>query len=779
MTSSSTIDPRLAEAVIYLASVCDRANADDARGFSAADVGVGHALAQLPLAQWDDDCVAVAKSLCLKYQGQLRTAGIAPELPADLAVGGMERDLVRSKARAHENKQRRVMVLNGDGAIVVSFPYDAQILAELKARVPPDMRRWDGGAKTWVVQPAAIRVVRELADKWEFRCDNGTLALPDVEPPTVEPEPEGVHVACEDGVFAVAFSYAPETVDAIKRVPGRFYVPADKTWRVPLASAEELAVFCEATSAQLTDAAAEALDGFLSSHHENIAASKRADAVDIEIPNLAEGVELLPFQSSGVAYAARSGRCIIGDDMGLGKTIQALSVLEIRGAFPAIVVCPATLKGNWAREVGKFFPHRSVEIVSGTKALDDYRNADITILNYDILAAHCGMKGGSGKAKPQFENLDLFVQGARGLVFDEAHRLKERTSKRTKAALAVAEAMPSDATVLCLTGTPFKNRHAEIWPLIQIVGHSEFFGAWTQFAKRYCDMHQRNIGGRLIWDTSGSSHGQELNDRMRGGGFYVRRAKRDVLTELEPKRRIPLLVEGDAKVMAEYRKAEADLIEYLQDMARRVMDELGPDAGKEAWQKAMRAAAVEHLIKVGYCKRLATKAKVPAAIDWIDTFLDTDPDAKLLVFAHHLDAIEKLVEKYQCPKIIGGVPNDERMQIVDRFQTDPSVRVLVLGITAAGEGLTLTQAHDVLFLEQGWTEAEQAQCEDRAYGRVSDLHSINAYYMLCDGTIDTRIYNLIEAKGAMAKTAADGHGAASSHTSVASDLLAGLVSEKG
>lgn len=772
MPTTNNLDLHLLAGVRHLAAVCDHANQDDGAGYSAADVAVGHALAAMPESSWTDDHLTVATALCHKYRRQLHAAGIDTTTAYPVDVSPRMRARVEASGREYAEAQQRRAILVGDDVIELAFPYNKEILEDLRKTVPSQMRRWQNETKQWLVQADAVRAVRQLATKWNFHLDPAIAALPDKDLPEIVADPEGVTIGYADDVFTIMFPYDADVLAGVKVLPGRYYVPDRKAWIVPIGSAAELAMFAERFGANMDEAARNMLDAHLTSHTRNVEASKTAEAVAIHVPNLADGVELLPFQSSGVAYATEAGRCIIGDDMGLGKTIQALCVLEIRHAYPAIVVCPATLKHNWAREIEKFFPHRTVDIVTGTTPRDDYRTADVTIINYDILAAHAGLK--KAKNKPSGD-VNVFTRGVGGLVFDEAHRLKERTSQRTKAALAVADAMPDDAVVLCLTGTPFKNRHAEIWPLLEIVGQAETFGSWTAFAKRYCAMQQRNFGGRIVWDASGSTRGEELNDRMRGGGFYVRRAKRDVLTELEPKRRIPMIVEGDPKVMAEYRKAEADLVDYLQDVARRIMDELGPDAGKDAWQRAMRAASVEHLVKVGYCKRLATKAKLPAAIDWIDTFLDADPDAKLLVFAHHLDAIDALVSKYKCPKIVGGVPNDERMRIVDRFQTDPNVRVLVLGITAAGEGLTLTQAHDVLFLEQGWTEAEQAQCEDRAYGRVSDLHSINAYYMLCDDTIDARIYSLIESKGAMAKTAADGTGAAASHTSVAGDLLTSLT----
>lgn len=171
---------------------------------------------------------------------------------------------------------------------------------------------------------------------------------------------------------------------------------------------------------------------------------------------LPEGESLFDYQHVGVAYALVARRCFIADEQGLGKTRQALVALEAADAYPAIVVCKASLKANWENEVRRCLPHRSVEVVGGSRPYTT--ESDIVIINFDILSTW-----------------EPFLDAPQALVVDESHYLKEKGTdkkpvQRTRAALALAERVPADGFVFLLSGTPLLNRPIELVSQLQILG---------------------------------------------------------------------------------------------------------------------------------------------------------------------------------------------------------------------------------------------------------------------------------------------------------------------
>jgi len=226
----------------------------------------------------------------------------------------------------------------------------------------------------------------------------------------------------------------------------------------------------------------------------------------------------------------------------------------------------------------------------------------------------------------------------------------------------------------------------------------------------------------------------ELNDRLRANCF-IRRLKADVLKELPAKQmaRVPLALAN----AAEYRRAEEAFLEWLE--------EKGEDV--EAAQRA------EHLVRIEKLKQLAAAGKLEEAIRWIRDFLESGE--KLVVFATHRDVVARLATEFSAPSITGETPLADRQAAVDRFQSDPECRVIVLNTRAGGVGLTLTAASNVAFLELGWTPAEHDQAEDRCH-RIGQERSVTAWYLLADGTIDAEIETLLEAKRTIVEAVTEG-----------------------
>ena len=433
-------------------------------------------------------------------------------------------------------------------------------------------------------------------------------------------------------------------------------------------------------------------------------------------------MNLLPFQQRGVETAEGlldgRGGVLIADEMGLGKTIQAIALLERRSAYPALIVCPASLKINWQREFQRWASGRTVTIGEGRRPRSTRNPADVTIINYEILNDWLPV-----------------LSAVNAVILDESHSIKNGSAIRTRAAIKLSDSLPPETLRICLSGTPIVNNPTELIPQLRFLHRIEDFGGIHAFRQRY------GTGERLT----------ELNLRLRAC-CLIRRRKADVLQELPERTWIDVIVAGDARVMTEYRDAESDIINYLADTDLTA---------------ATVAGRAQQLVKLHHLRRLATEAKMPAVIDWIEAFPATE--RKLVIFAHHRHIVYAFAERFSgnCA-IHGGQTGEERQANVDRFQNDPAQRVIVCSLRAAGVGLTLTSASDVLFVEQGWTSAEMDQAIDRCH-RIGQHDPVTAWNLLCADTVDERVNSLIRAKRDLVTATTDGY--MTGRETVTADLL--------
>jgi SWI/SNF-related matrix-associated actin-dependent regulator 1 of chromatin subfamily A len=431
------------------------------------------------------------------------------------------------------------------------------------------------------------------------------------------------------------------------------------------------------------------------------------------------GGELKPFQRAGVSYLLAQRRAFLADEQGLGKTIEALATIEAAGAYPAIVVCPASLKLNWLRELRRWLPGRSAQALSGNGAgsgngaSTPIATADVTIVNYDILG-------------PRLEELLALAPVA--LVLDESHYCKNAAAKRTQAAQRLSSAMDRESIVLALTGTPVVNRPAELISQLRILGRLQDFGSGAKFGERFrgADAHLR-----LHW---------HLRARC-----FVRRLKADVLTQLPAKTRAVVPVELDNE--SEYRLAERDLVAWLRSQ---------PLDLRELDAKVAAALRAERLVRLNALKVLAARGKLHAALTWIHDFCSSGE--RLVVFAHHREIQRAVLEHFPAAlHILGADSHAARDAALQAFQApdSPANQLIVCSIEAAGHGLTLTRASNVAFLELDWTPAKHDQAEDRCH-RIGQQDAVNAYYLLAAGTVDETITTLLERKRAVIGAVTDG-----------------------
>lgn len=452
-------------------------------------------------------------------------------------------------------------------------------------------------------------------------------------------------------------------------------------------------------------------------------ASAAQDA-DIEISDL--GGELLPFQRAGVAYALKTRRTFIADEMGLGKTVQALATIKAADTFPAIIVCPATLKINWRKEVTKWLPTKTVEVVSGRKCYEVL--ADVIIVNYDILTSWVDC-----------------LAGAKALVLDEAHYAKTASSQRTKAANALAKKIPANGVILALTGTPVINKPSELVSQLRILGALKSFGGAVGFHSRYCEYDG------YAW--SGGKNLEELNAKLRGS-CYVRRTKAEVLPELPAKRQAEIEVTLGKEARDLHDRAVNDLFDLLGEQAREKAERVGENADQAETIARIKAMSAEALVRLNTLRRVTGEGKIPLAKEWVKDFL-RDSDEKLVIFAHHKSVVQELAKEFNAVKIDGSTSQSDRNEAVERFQTDSATRLIVCSIKAGGVGITLTAASNVLFIESDWTPAGNAQAEDRCH-RIGQKDSVTAWYLQAEDTIDQRIAELLQEKALLVDAATEG-----------------------
>jgi SNF2 family DNA or RNA helicase len=525
-------------------------------------------------------------------------------------------------------------------------------------------------------------------------------------------EPAPATLALVDSVgearFTLDVNWDPETIPAFLALPaceahGRS-LPIDPYLVEPLEH------YLRTYGVEVAPNAADVLERLRAEHDaaiEDVRRSRAHDAPHFDAEE-ALGGELRPFQRAGVQYALRARRTFLADEQGLGKTVQALAALEADDAYPAVVICPASLKLNWQREAERWLPHRSTTVVSGTGTVA--AAADITIVNYDIVHAH--------RAR-------LALRRPRALVLDESHYVKNPRAKRTQAVRRLADSLAPDALRLALTGTPVMNHAEELIAQLRIIGRLGDFGSGARFARRF-----QGIGAeeRIHWHLRRSC--------------FVRRSKADVLPQLPAKRQVAVPVALDNE--REYRLAEEDVIAWLREQ---------PLDLRELDRKVAAALRAERLAQLNALRRLASRGKGNAALAWIEDFLASDEP--LVVFAGHREMQERLAERFpDALHLLGRDSIGAREAAVDGFQAGES-QLLVCATRVAGQGITLTRASNVAFLDLEWTPATHDQAEDRLH-RIGQHDAVTAWYLLAAQTIDETMLELIERKRRIVDAVTDG-----------------------
>lgn len=422
------------------------------------------------------------------------------------------------------------------------------------------------------------------------------------------------------------------------------------------------------------------------------------------------------YQAEGIAYMINHGNCINGDDCGLGKTGQAIVTVELMDAFPTLVICPASVKYNWKKEWQRWNPARTVGIVeSGKKYDESVWNSDVVVINFDILGERS-----TNKSKVKYKELLKKYWGS--CIIDEIHFLKSEKAIRTRMTKKITKHITH---VWGLTGTLTQNRPLELIQPYQILRRfSEIFGDTLAFKFRYCDAKKTMFG----FDASGFSNLEELHELLRMAG-YVRRDKRDVLTELPPV--IEQTVDVPIDNAREYHHAEDDLLNYLETI----------DV-----EKASSAANAPHLVMLNTLRTLSIVGKMDFIKSYIQEWLESNEEKQLAVFGVHREPLQELADHFKTPVIQGGVSIENKQKIVDAFAAQKH-RLLFANIQSAGTGTDGLQTHcsDMIYIELPDRSTDVEQTNARLE-RMGQKNTITVTYLLSPETIDVEMKETLDSK---------------------------------
>jgi SNF2 family DNA or RNA helicase len=529
--------------------------------------------------------------------------------------------------------------------------------------------------------------------------------------------------------FELQIDYSEEVIERVLEIPRAYWSPIKKCWIAPKQSAAEVALFAYQENVPVS-VECEAI--FKEVEKETLLLKKsRATRSNFEVEGLSG--TLMPFQKAGVEYVVETRRSFIADEMGLGKTVQAIAAIRHLNSLPAVIVCPASVKLNWLKEINKWVPEWKVKVLKGTKG--NLVHADIYIVNYDVLIHW----------EPKFHSI-------KSAIFDESHYAKNPLAKRTKSCFSLADKVQDDGLILCLTGTPILNNPTELIGQLRVLRQLKQFGGASAFRKEYVELRKLPA----------------LNSLLRRS-MYIRRKKNDVLVDLPSKRWSSVYVEPSD--LSEYVKAENDLISYLVEIATTNAREQGLNVRDVAWQTAVKAQSAQHLIALNTLRQLSAKAKMVSTKQWIKDFLESGQ--KLVVFTWHKDIAKEIIEEFNCVHITGESSEDQRAEAIENFQFNDLVNLIVCTIKAGGVGITLTSASNVLFVESGWTPADMDQAIDRCH-RIGQKDSVTGWWLLLENTIDEDIKKLIDEKRVVVNATTEGLEETST-ANIVSDLLIRLT----
>jgi SWI/SNF-related matrix-associated actin-dependent regulator 1 of chromatin subfamily A len=411
----------------------------------------------------------------------------------------------------------------------------------------------------------------------------------------------------------------------------------------------------------------------------------------------------LEHQKEAIKCLVENKKFILADDMGLGKTTSTIIGALETGAKKVLIICPASLKINWQREIQNY-TDRTTSIIEGKK----WEDADFVIINYDIIKNYHDIvkKSESVILNSKF---DL-------IIVDEAHYIQNKQAQRTKLINDIAS---KSERLWLLTGTPITSRPINYFNLLNLIECPVALN-WMAYVRRYCNGFQFRAGKRKIWNVSGSSNLEELRDRT--SNLVLRRLKENVL-DLPEKIITPVYLRLKSK---EYESLMGEYYEWF-------------DKSGESDSLTLQ------FTKLTKVRQVIAEEKVSSTIELCENIIEQGK--KVIVFTNFTKTLEMILEHFgkKAVRLDGSMSQRDRQESVDKFQTDENVMVFVGNIKAAGTGITLTAGEAVVMNDLSFLPSDHSQAEDRAY-RYGQKNNVLVYYPIFDNTVEGIIFDILKKK---------------------------------
>lgn len=474
-----------------------------------------------------------------------------------------------------------------------------------------------------------------------------------------------------------------------------------------------------------------------------------------------------PFkhQTEGRNFLVKKSKAILADQMGLGKSFTAI-MAAIDSGENTLVLCPASLKTNWAREILQVDDNATITILNGAKE-EPYSQGQGTnwlIVNYDIVAKE------ENRAK-------IKAFGFETVILDEAHYIKSSKSQRTKATLKIIKGAKRK---YLLTGTPIMNRPEELYTLLQAIDHP-LGASWYDYVLKYCGAYWRKFKrrefnphtGKLevkekkFLDTNGATNLPELKTKI--ADVYLRRTKAILGADLPAKVITNVFVEMEKDDRIKYAQAWDEYMNYLENnpVIFSDLDDI------EKMEKIENIKQARHLVELQKLKQVASQSKLKRIIEDVQNIVEQGE--KVIIFTQYTQTLQDIkkalnAEKIETVSLSGEDDQNSRQLSIDVFQNTERVKCFVGNIKAAGVGITLTKASTVIFADLEWTPALHEQAEDRAH-RIGQTEQVNVYYYIAKNTIEEDIVELLGKKNQIIKSILEGNRDRVGNMNVANSLI--------
>ena len=411
----------------------------------------------------------------------------------------------------------------------------------------------------------------------------------------------------------------------------------------------------------------------------------------------------LSHQKEAIEKLAGHDKYILADDMGLGKTTSTVIAALESGAEKVLIVCPASLKINWMREIQNY-TDKTISIIDGKK----WESADFVIINYDILKNFHNIKEKEESVILQ-EAFDL-------VVVDEAHYIQNVQAQRTK---LINDIINKIGKVWLLTGTPMTSRPINYYNLLNLVESPVAYN-WMAYVIRYCEGYQFNVGNRKVWNVNGASNLLELRDRTKT--HVLRRLKEDIL-DLPDKIITPVYLSLKSK---EYEELMGEYYDWIEDES----------------EKKSLTVQFSKLMKV---RQVIAENKIRETCELAENIIEQGK--KVIIFTNFTDTLNRIAEHFGKTAVTldGKMSKPARQHSVDQFQENDKIKVFVGNLKAAGVGITLTAAEAVIMNDLSFVPSDHSQAEDRAY-RYGQKSNVSVLYPIFDNTIEGIIYDILSQK---------------------------------